>query len=158
MWGTVNFSVCGKHWSCLWKRGGGKDRKKGSFQSLLQQEPKMVCLQIYPYGKPWWRLDSAYQSFPGASAPRQSWSVWKSTSRYSVQVALIARKATKLLYRDMQSWSPLASTFTCLLCPTTYQRSLWKMKLIWELTSIEMTDSGTPNFPSINSRNWKNSG
>lgn len=29
-----------------------KDRKNGSFQRLLQQEPKTVCLQIYSYGKP----------------------------------------------------------------------------------------------------------
>lgn len=146
MWGTVNFSICGKHWSCLWKGGGGKTERRALFRDCYSKSQKMVCSQTYPYGKPWWRLDSTYQSFPGASAPRQSWRVWRSTSRYSVQLVLIAQKATEPLHRRRQRWSPLASTFTCLLCPITYRGSPWKTKLVWELTSIEMIDSGTPTF------------
>lgn len=95
---------------------------------------------------------------PGASAPRQSWRVWRSTSRYSVQLVLAARKATERLHRHRQRWRPLASAFTCLLCPTACRGSPWKKKLIWELASVEMTGPGTPNFPPISSGKWKHRG
>lgn len=147
LWKTLVMSLKGR-----WR----KNRKNGSFQRLLQQEPKMICLQIYSYGKPWWWLDSTYQSFPGASAPRQSWHVWRSISRYSVQLVLNARKATELQHRhstavDSLLPSPASSA------PQPVQGLHGKLKLVWELAFMKMIDSGTPTFPSINSGKWKSS-
>lgn len=158
MWGTVNFSICGKHWSCLWKGGGGKTERRALFRDCYSKSQKMVCSQTYPYGKPWWRLDSTYQSFPGASAPRQSWRVWRSTSRYSVQLVLIARKATEPLHRRRQA---LESTcFYLHLPPLPHNLPRVSMENEARLRINFHWDDRfwNTNFPSINSGKWKSSG
>lgn len=86
-------------------------------------------------------------SIPGASTLRQNWHVWRSISRYSVQVVLNARRSAAETQRSVHPLLPSSASSA----PQPVQGLHGKLKLVWESAFTKMIDSGTPKFPSVNS-------
>lgn len=70
---------------------------------------------------------------------------------YSVQLVLNARKTTELQHRHSTAVHSLLPS-PASSAPQPVQALHGKLKLVWELAFTKMIDSGTPKFPSVNSR------
>lgn len=66
MWRTVNFSICGKHWSCLQKGGGGKTERMAPFRDCYSKSQKRSAYKFILMASPddGWSLHSRASQEP----------------------------------------------------------------------------------------------
>lgn len=154
MWRTVNFSICGKHWSCLWKGGGGKTERMALFRDCYSKSQNWSAYKLILMASPedGWILHTRASQEP---VHRDRAGMFGGAF-LGIQLVLNARNATELHHRHHTAVHSLLLS-PAFSAPHPVQGLHGKLKLFWELAFTKMIDSGTLKFPSVNSAKWKSS-